>query len=305
MGILLTRLNKLKDTLSALITPFKDVDGELEIDWDKLSDFIKFQVKAGVGLLPCGTTGESAVMTHIEHHKVIEFVVEEAKKYSEKPFVLGGAGSNSTKEAISLVKHAETAGVDAALIITPYYNKPTQKGLLEHYKAIAKSTSLPIVIYNCPSRTGGNILPDTTAELAKIENIIGYKAADGNLEQIIQVINKTSDDFIVMSGDDGLTYDIMKAGGKGVISVASNIVPDQVYKMTQLLNAGKFDEGKILFDKLNDLFEVIFIETNPAPVKYAADLMGIIPMDVRLPLVIPEPESQAKIKAVLKELKLI
>ncbi|MHA1820662.1 MAG: 4-hydroxy-tetrahydrodipicolinate synthase [Promethearchaeota archaeon] len=298
----MSRLDLLKNTLTALITPFKE---NYEIDWDVYREFLEFQIKNGVGLVPCGTTGESATLSHGEHHKVIEFVVDVAKNSPQKPFVLAGAGSNSTSEAISLCKHAESVGVDALLIITPYYNKPTQRGLLEHYKAIAKSTSLPIVIYNCPSRTGGNILPETTAKLAEIDNIVGYKAADGNLEQIKKVIELTPDDFIVMSGDDGLTYDIMKAGGRGVISVASNLAPARVNEMTKLLNEGKFEEGKKIFDELYDLFKVIFVETNPGPVKYAAELMGIMSSRVRLPLVPPEPENKKKIEDVLKKLDLI
>lgn len=298
----MSRLNKLKDTFSALITPFTP---EYEVDWEKLKEFLQFQIKSGIGLVPCGTTGESATMSHGEHHKVVELVVEEAKNSQEKPFVLAGTGSNSTKEAISLTEHAQNVGADAALVITPYYNKPTQRGLIEHFKAIAKNTDIPIVIYNVPSRTGCNILPETTSELAKLDSIIGYKAADGNIEQIRQVINKTPDDFIVMSGDDGLTYEVMEAGGRGVISVASNIVPDKVLEMTQTINARDLETGKAMADNLSDLFKVIFVETNPGPVKYAAELMNIMPSRVRLPLVTPEPESQEKIKAVLKRHDLI
>lgn len=298
----MSRLDKLKDTFSALITPFTE---DYEIDWVKLKEFIHIQIENGIGLVPCGTTGESATMSHGEHHKVVELVVEEAKNSQEKPFVLAGTGSNSTKEAISLTEHAQNTGADAALIITPYYNKPTQRGLIEHFKAIAKGTDIPIIIYNCPSRTGSNILPETTAELSKLDSIVGYKAADGDIAQITEVINKTSDDFIVMSGDDGLTYEVMKAGGRGVISVASNIVPKLVLEMTQTVNAGDLGKGKQMADNLQDIFEVIFVETNPGPVKYAAELLGIMPSRVRLPLVTPEPESKAKIEAVLKKHGLI
>ncbi|MHA1341047.1 MAG: 4-hydroxy-tetrahydrodipicolinate synthase [Promethearchaeota archaeon] len=298
----MTKVNKLKDTFTALITPFTE---QYEIDWECLRKFINFQIDNGAGLVPCGTTGESATMSHEEHHKVVEFTVEVAKNSGKDPFVLAGTGSNSTKEAISLTQHAEKVGADAALVITPYYNKPTQRGLIEHYKAIAKATEIPIIIYNVPSRTGCNILPETTAELAKIKNIVGYKAADGNIEQIKKVIELTPDDFTVMSGDDSLTYDIMEAGGKGVISVASNIIPDKVLKMTQLINEGKLEEGKRLFDDLKDIFKILFIETNPGPVKFAAELLGQMSKRVRLPLVPPEPENQEKIKAVLKEHNLI
>jgi 4-hydroxy-tetrahydrodipicolinate synthase len=287
-------LRKLKNTFTALITPF-DEDGDL--DKAGYRKFLKFQIDAGVGLVPCGTTGESATLSHQEHENVMRWAVEESMASPKRPFVLAGAGSNSTEEAISLATHAERLGVDALLIITPYYNKPTQKGLIAHYSKIAESVKIPIVIYNCPGRTGGNILPDTVAELAKkYDNIVGYKAAEGKIEQIQQVIAKCPDNFIVMSGDDGLTYDIMKSGGKGVISVASNIIPDKMQKFTEMMTNGKWEEAKIENDKLMDLFKTIFIETNPGPVKYAAELLDIMHGRLRLPLVYPEPESQEKIK---------
>lgn len=293
------KLNRIKNTLTALITPFNE---KFEIDWDKLRTFLKFQIENGVGLVPMGTTGESATLTHEEHHKVIEFTINEA---NGKTPVIAGTGSNSTSEAISLTKHAEAAGADGALIITPYYNRPTQKGLIAHFKAISASTSLPIIIYNVPSRTGCNILPETVAKLATLENIVGYKAASGNIDQIKEVINKTPDDFIVLSGDDALTCDVMLAGGKGVISVASNIIPAKVLEMTTLLNNNKLDEGKSIFKELQDLFKVIFVETNPGPVKYAAELMGLMSRRMRLPMVSPEPENLEKIKNVIRNLGLI
>ena len=293
------KLDRIKNTLTALITPFNE---KFEIDWEKLKKFLKFQIDNGVGLVPMGTTGESATLTHDEHHKVIEFTINEA---NGKTPVIAGTGSNSTSEAISLTEHAEAAGADGALVITPYYNRPTQKGLIEHYKAISKSTSLPIIIYNVPSRTGCNILPETVAKLAVLENIAGYKAASGNIEQIKEVIKKTPDDFIVLSGDDALTYDVMRAGGKGVISVTSNIVPAKVLEMTRLINGQKFDEGKLIFDELRDLFKILFVETNPGPVKYAAELMGLMSRRLRLPMVPPEPENEEKIKNVIRNLGLI
>lgn len=298
----MSRLDLLKNTFSALVTPFNEKE---EVDWQCLEKFLKFQIKNGMGLVPCGTTGESATLSTEEHHKIMEFTIKIATESKEKPFVLAGTGSNSTREAIELTQAAEKAGADAALLITPYYNKPTQKGLIEHFKAVAKSTELPIVIYNVPGRTACNILPDTTAELAKIKNIVGYKAADGNIDQIKQVIQKCPEKFIVMSGDDGLTYDIMKAGGKGVISVASNIVPKLVQNFTETMNAKKHEEGKKLSDELMDLFKILFIETSPGPVKYAAELMGLMNRRLRLPLVPPEPENQEKIKNCLKKYKLI
>jgi 4-hydroxy-tetrahydrodipicolinate synthase len=296
------KLDKLKNTFSALITPFNEHG---EVDWDKLKLFLKFQIENGVGLVPCGTTGESATLTYGDHHKIIEYVVQEAKKSKEKPFVLAGTGSNSTREAIDLTEHACEAGVDGVLLITPYYNKPTQRGLYEHFKLIAETTDLPIVIYNVPGRTSCNILPETTAKLAKIPNIVGYKAADGNLDQIKKVIELCPKDFIVMSGDDNLTYDIMKMGGKGVISVASNVMPKRINQMTHLLNEGKWDEGKKMSDDLQEFFKTLFIETNPGPVKYMAELMGFMSSRMRLPMVSPEQENCEKIKAVAKKYQLI
>jgi 4-hydroxy-tetrahydrodipicolinate synthase len=293
-------LGKLKNAFTALITPF---DQDEDLCKETFRNFVRKQIKAGVGLVPVGTTGESATLSHQEHESVIRWCIEEADAASSRPFVLAGTGSNSTKEALSLAIHAERMGVDGLLMITPYYNKPTQKGLIAHYSEIAKSVAIPIVIYNCPGRTGGNILPDTVAELAhKFDNIIGYKAAEGKLEQTMQVIEKCPKNFIVMSGDDGFTYDIMKIGGKGVISVASNIIPDRIQKFAEMMTAGKWDEAAQENQKLQNLFKILFIETNPGPVKFAAELLGLMNRRVRLPLVPPEPENQDKIRKVLLEL---
>jgi 4-hydroxy-tetrahydrodipicolinate synthase len=284
------KLLKLQGTFTALITPFEQ-GGKL--NEKVVRDFIRFQIEAGCGLVPMGTTGESATMSHDEHQNIIEWTVEETENSKNKPFVLAGAGSNSTAEAISLCQHAESMGVDGVLLITPYYNKPTQKGLIAHYSAVADSIDIPIVIYNCPGRTGGNIMPDTVAELVKThKNIVGYKAAEGKIDQINEVITKCGKDFIVFSGDDSLTYDVMKRGGKGVISVASNIFPDQIIKFVKLMQDNKWDEAKVENDRLSELFKNLFVETNPGPVKYLAYKLGLSPTpDLRLPLVPPEPES--------------
>ena len=284
------KLKQLQGTFTALITPFRE-GGVL--DESDVRKFIRFQIEAGCGLVPMGTTGESATMSHKEHEDIIKWTVEEAKNSKEKPFVLAGAGSNSTAEAISLCKHAESMGVDGVLLITPYYNKPTQMGLISHYSAIAESISIPIVIYNCPGRTGGNIAPDTVAILAKkYKNIVGYKAAEGKLDQIKEVIDKCGKDFIVLSGDDALTYDIMKIGGKGVISVASNLFPKRMVDFVKLMQENKWDQAKQEHDVLMELFKKLFIETNPGPVKYLAYKMGLIPTpEMRLPLVPPEPNN--------------
>ena len=295
-------LSRLKNCFTALLSP---MDEDEDLCKQTYREFIRLQIKAGCGLVPCGTTGESATMSHQEHESVIRWCLEEAAASGKKPFVLAGAGSNSTKEALSLALHAERMEVDGILVITPYYNKPTQKGLIAHYSELAKAVDIPIVIYNCPGRTGGNILPDTVAELAnKYENIRGYKAAEGKIEQISQVIQKCPKDFVVMSGDDGLTYDIMKAGGKGVISVASNVIPERMQKYCELMTAGNWEEAKNEDNALQDLFKVLFVETNPSPAKYAAELLGLLSRRVRLPLVPPEPESQEKIKEVLVKMGL-
>jgi len=297
---LTTTISKLKNTFTALISPM-DIDGDL--CKETYRNFIRTQINAGCGLVPCGTTGESATMSHQEHENIIRWCVEEADAASTRPFVLAGSGSNSTKEAINLSINAERMGVDGLLIITPYYNKPTQNGLIAHYSAIAKEVEIPIIIYNCPGRTGGNILPETVATLAnKFDNIMGYKAASGKIEQINQVINQTPNNFIVMSGDDGLTFEIMKAGGKGVISVASNIIPDRMVKYTQLMEAGKWDEAKKEDDKLQILFNNCFIETNPGPVKYMAELLGIMSSRLRLPLVQLEDKSKEIVRQTLVDI---
>lgn len=297
------RIKLLKNTFTALISPM-DSDGDL--DKQKYRAFIRFQIEAGCGLVPCGTTGESATMSHQDHESVVRWCVDEAHQSSQKPFVLAGAGSNSTREATSLSVHVESLGADGILSVTPYYNKPTQQGLLEHYSAIAKAVEIPIVIYNVPGRTGCNILPETVVKLAnKFDNIAGYKAASGNLDQIKQVIEQTPDDFIVMSGDDSKTYDIMKMGGKGVISVASNIIPKQIVEFTTLMEERKWDHALKFHQHLLTIFGALFVETNPGPVKYAAELMGLMDRTVRLPLVPPLEQSQTTIRKVLRDLELI
>jgi 4-hydroxy-tetrahydrodipicolinate synthase len=295
-------LSKLKNCFTALISPMDD-DGDL--CKSTYRDFIRRQIKAGVGLVPCGTTGESATMSHQEHENVIRWCLEEAEAVKPRPFVLAGAGSNSTAEAHNLAVHAERMGVDGILVISPYYNKPTQKGLIAHYSDLAKAVDIPIVIYNCPGRTGGNVLPDTVAELSrKFENIVGYKAAEGKIDQIKQVIEKARDGFIVMSGDDALTFDIMKAGGKGVISVASNIIPDRMQQFALMMSEGRWSEAEVENKTLQPLFKNLFIETNPGPVKYAAELLGLMNRRMRLPLVPPEPENQEIIRKTLLDLGL-
>lgn len=299
----MNKVDKLNNVITAMITPFKE---NLEIDEDKYREFIRFQIDNGCQPLTMGTTGESATLSHDEHHVAIDITVDEAKKSGKDPFVLAGTGSNSTKEAISLTQYAEKAGVDGALIVVPYYNKPVQHSLIDHFSAIADATSLPIVLYNVPSRTGRNLEADTVIKLANAkENVVAVKEASGDIDQITRIIKNTPDDFIVLSGDDGMTFHLMALGGAGVISVASNIIPAKVYEFTQAMLSGDWQKGKTMQLELYDLFKVLFIETNPGPVKYAAELMGIMNGRMRLPLTPPLMENKAKIKVVLEQLDLI
>lgn len=293
---------KLKNTFTALVSPM-DHDGDLHKEI--YQQFIRWQISQGVGLVPCGTTGESPTLSHEEHEKVVEWCVQLAQESTEKPFVLAGSGSNSTKEAIRLSRNIEELGADGLLIITPYYNRPSQNGLIEHYGEIARAVSIPIVVYNVPSRTGCNILPETVSYLAnRYDNIVGYKAASGNLEQIAELINTTPEDFIVMSGDDSLTLDIMQLGGKGVISVASNILPRRIQQFTEAISNGNWEYARAENQKLHDLFQKLFIETNPAPVKYAAEYLGLLDGNLRLPLVPLQPESKTILENVLDDLNI-
>ncbi|MFW9940552.1 MAG: 4-hydroxy-tetrahydrodipicolinate synthase [Candidatus Thorarchaeota archaeon] len=299
----MSKIGNLKNVITAMITPFKE---DLSIDEDKYREFIRFQIENGCQILTMGTTGESATLSHEEHHQAMDIAVDEANKSSKDPFILAGAGSNSTKEAISLAQYAEKIGADGLLIVVPYYNKPVQHSLIDHFSAIADSVSLPIILYNVPSRTGRNLEPETVSKLAYAkDNIAGIKCASGNIDQITKIIKTTPEDFIVLSGDDGMTYHIMALGGKGVISVASNIIPSKMVEFTSSMLSGDWSKAREMQLELYDLFKVLFIETNPGPVKFAADLMGLMNVRMRLPLTPPLKENQKKIKAVLKNLNLI
>ncbi len=297
------KLEKLQNVITAMITPFKE---DYSIDEDKYREFIRFQIEKGCQPLTMGTTGESATLSHEEHHYAIDITVDEAKNSGKNPFVLAGAGSNSTKESISLCKYAEKAGADGLLVVTPYYNKPVQHSLIDHYSALADAVSLPIIIYNVPGRTGCNIEPETVSKLAYTkDNIVGIKCASGNIDQITKYFKLCPEDFIVLSGDDVLTYHIMALGGRGVISVASNIIPEKLVEFTSTMLNGNWDKAKKMQLELYDLFKILFIETNPGPVKYAAELKGLMNKRMRLPLTPPLEQSQNKIKDVLINLKLI
>ncbi|MFQ6129943.1 MAG: 4-hydroxy-tetrahydrodipicolinate synthase [Candidatus Hadarchaeaceae archaeon] len=286
--------------LTAMVTPF---DKEGKIDEEGLRENVRFQIKKGIhGLVPVGTTGECATLSYEEHNRVVEVVVDAAKG---KVPVLAGTGSNSTWEAIMLTKHAKEVGADGALLVVPYYNKPTQAGLYQHYKRIAEEIDLPQVIYNIPSRTGINMLPETMAKLANVKNIVGVKEASGNLEQIARIIELAGKEFLVISGDDSLTLDIMKLGGVGVISVASNLLPDKVAKMVDSFRSGDVETAKKINDELVPLFKALFIETNPGPAKMAMNWMGMAAGGLRLPLVELEPENQEKLRKVLIDMGLV
>ena len=296
-------IEKLKNVITAMISPFKE---DLSLDEMKYREFIRFQIDNGCQLLTMGTTGESATMSHEEHHLAMDITIDEAKKSGKDPFVLAGAGSNSTKESISLSQYAEKVGADGLLIVVPYYNKPVQHSLIDHFSAIADSVSLPIILYNVPSRTGRNLEPETISKLAYAkDNIVGIKCASGNIDQITKIVKTTPEDFIVLSGDDSMTYHLMALGGKGVISVTSNIIPSKLVEFTNSMLNNDWIKAREMQLQLYDLFKVLFIETNPGPVKYAANIMGLMDNRMRLPMTPPLKENQKLIKNVLKNLDII
>ncbi len=296
-------IEKLKSVITAMITPFKE---DLSIDEIKYREFIRFQIDNGCQILTMGTTGESATMSHEEHHKAMNITVDEAKKTGKDPFVLIGSGSNSTKEAVSLSQYAEKIGADGLLIVVPYYNRPVQHSLIDHFSTIADSVSVPIVMYNVPSRTGRNLEPETISKLAHSkDNIVGVKCASGNIDQITKIIKTTPDDFIVLSGDDSMTYHLMALGGRGVISVASNIIPSKMVEFTNTMLNNDWKNARNMHLELYDLFKVLFIESNPGPVKFAAGIMELMNPRMRMPLTPPLEENKKKIREVLEKLNLI
>ncbi|MFX1390974.1 MAG: 4-hydroxy-tetrahydrodipicolinate synthase [Promethearchaeota archaeon] len=295
--------DEIKNVITALITPFKE---DLSIDEEKYREFIRFQINNGCHILTMGTTGESATMSHEEHHEAMDIAVDEVRKCGKDTFVLAGTGSNSTKEAISLSKYAEEAGVNGILVVVPYYNKPVQHSLADHFSAIADSISLPMILYNVPSRTGTNLEPETVSILANTkDNIVGIKCASGNIDQITRIIKTTPDDFIVLSGDDSMTYHIMSLGGRGVISVASNIIPSKMVEFTNLMFNDEWNKARNMQLELYDLFKVLFIETNPGPVKFAAQIMNLMNARMRMPMTPPLETNKIKIREVLKKLELV
>ena len=286
----------------ALITPFKNN----KLDEEAYIKLIHFHLKNGTnGLVPAGTTGESPTLNHHEHEKVIELCVKES---NGKIPVIAGTGSNSTEEAISLTKHAEKVGANGALVVTPYYNKPTQEGLYQHYKAINDNTNLPIIIYNIPSRCVIDMSVDTMARLFELKNIVGVKDATGDLNRLDQQLKKMGPEFILLTGEDGLAFQFNKRGGVGCISVTANIAPklcSEMQKFSKSKSDNELKEGERIDQKLQPLHKSLFIESNPAPVKYAAKLLGLCDDDIRLPLVKIKSETENQIKKALSTAELI
>jgi 4-hydroxy-tetrahydrodipicolinate synthase len=264
---------------------------------------IEFQIKNGTkAIIPCGTTGEAPTLSHKEHERVIEIAVEQVK--GRVP-VIAGTGSNSTIEAIQLTAYAKKVGADGVLMISPYYNKPTQEGLYQHFKKVAEEVSIPIVLYNIPGRTAVNMEPSTIARLAEIDNIVGVKEASGSMKQITDIIQLCGDKLNVVSGEDFLTYPLMAVGGKGVISVVSNVAPRDMADLCDLCLAGKWDEARTLYYRLLPLCHAMFYETNPAPVKAALEMMGKISAELRLPLAPMSEINRTKLRKDLKEYGLL
>lgn len=278
---------------TALITPFSNA----KVDAKSFQSFIEWQIAEGIdGIVPCGTTGESPTLTYKEHEQTIELAVEAA---AGKAPVIAGAGSNSTAEAIEFTAHAKKCGADAVLLVAPYYNKPTQEGLLAHYEAIANAVDIPQIIYNIPGRSVVDISDDTLSALAAHPNIVGVKDATGDLARVASLRARVGDDFTLLSGEDATAVGFNAMGGKGVISVTANVAPKLCARVQALCLEGKYDEATALQDKLMPLHDAMFCETSPIPVKYALGLMGKCRDEIRLPLQSPSPEHQANLHAVL------
>jgi 4-hydroxy-tetrahydrodipicolinate synthase len=287
-------------TGTALVTPFR---GDGSLDEATLRVLIKRQIDAGIDfLVPCGTTGESPTLTHEEHLRVVEIAVELAKGHVP---VLAGAGGYNTAEVIALARELAALGADGILSVTPYYNKPTQEGLFQHYRAIAGAVPVPIILYSVQGRTGVNIEPATVKRLAEIENIVGIKEASGNVSQMAAILNAVPDNFVVLSGDDAITLPVISLGGQGVISVVSNEIPAEMSQMTRRALNGDFPGARAIHRRYHSLMEINFVESNPIPVKAAMAEMGLLEPVWRLPLVAPKAENQARIRAVLEALELV
>jgi 4-hydroxy-tetrahydrodipicolinate synthase len=284
---------------TAIVTPFKGG----AFDEDSMKGLIRFGIDGGVsGLVPCGTTGESPTLSHEEHKRVVELVVKEAAGQVK---IIAGTGSNSTEEAIALTNHAKEVGAHGALLVSPYYNKPTQEGLFRHFKAIAEAVDIPIILYNIQGRTAVNIANETVQRLSEIPNIVGVKEASGNISQMSEVIRLCGPDFDALSGDDNMTFPLMSLGGKGVISVITNIVPDKMSKLVKAMLGGDIVEGRRIHFEISELCQAMFLETNPIPIKAALYLMGKIDLEYRLPLCPPSDANMERLKGILARYGLI
>jgi len=286
-------------SLVAIVTPFKNGT----FDEKSYGDLIEWQIANGThGIVPCGTTGESATLSHEEHERVVEFTVEVV---SRRVPVIAGTGSNATDEAITFTKHAKRVGADGALLITPYYNKPTQEGLYQHYAAVANAVDLPLILYNIEGRTSVNMIPATVARTAKLTNVVGIKEGSGSLGQVSEIIHLCGDDFIILAGDDPLTLPMMSLGAKGVITVTANVAPKDMANMVNAGLAGNFAEARTYHFKLAPLFKALFYETNPIPVKAALGMMNKIDPELRLPLTPLSSDNCERLRQVMKDCRLI
>lgn len=290
---------EIRGAMVALVTPFRDD----RIDRPAVKKLIDYMIENGIdAIIPCGTTGESATLSHQEHDEMIEITLE---LVAGRVPVIAGTGSNSTKEAIRLTRHAAQAGAQAALLITPYYNRPTQEGLYQHFRAVSEASDIPLIPYNVPARTGVNLLPPTVARLAELKNVIGIKEATGSLAQAMEIIALCPPNFLLLSGEDLLNLPLYAIGARGTISVIANVAPQLVSGLYDAFVAGKLQEANFLNRNLFDLNRILFVETNPIPAKAALAMMGMISPEIRLPLTEPAPENKTKIRNVLKDLGLV
>jgi 4-hydroxy-tetrahydrodipicolinate synthase len=285
--------------ITAIVTPFRNG----QVDEKALRDLIEEQIAAGIdGIVPCGTTGESTTLSHEEHDRVIEITIDAVGK---RVPVIAGTGSNSTAETLRLTKHAWEAGADGVLLVCPYYNRPTQEGLYRHFTTVAREVPVPMILYNIASRTGVNLLPETLARLVKIPNIVGVKEASGSLKQMSDVIGLCGPDFDVLSGDDIFTLALMAIGGKGIISVLSNVAPGDMAAMVDAVAAGDLKKAQALHYRMAPLIDALFIETNPVPVKEALCLLGKMTADVRLPLCPLSEKNRESLRKAMRDYGLI
>ncbi|MGH7932802.1 MAG: 4-hydroxy-tetrahydrodipicolinate synthase [Candidatus Binataceae bacterium] len=284
---------------SAIITPFRDG----AVDEAALREMVEWQIQSGIdGLVPCGSTGESATLSHAEHEQVIKLVIEQARR---RVPVIAGTGSNSTAEAIRLTTFAREVRADGALLISPYYNKPTQEGIYKHYKTIAASVDLPLIVYNIPGRTGSNILPETFARMCEIKNIVGVKEASGSMDQCSDILKFCGERLTMLSGDDPLTLPLMAMGAKGVISVITNVMPREMHEMAAAALANDLARAREIHFKMLPLMRALFLETNPIPVKQACAFMGKCGNEMRMPLTPMTAAPAEKLRGVMKEMRLI